>query len=259
LPAEARLQVIGVSQPIYWEAIHTRQDYDVFQDSLSARDYYMYLTIREKLDHFKSAKKGIFLTNTRHAYKHLKNAEGKLHWNTATFFTEWDPGKTLSIRFHNVVLSIQPAKKKAEQRTAQGLEEFDYKWVRVDNGAWDDAFEKAGSRPVAISLNGNLFGRAPYIGNLMLNAFPGQTMADVYDALIFLRPLEELHLSAQFNFIFTPEFKTELKRRILLMESSHLEAFLKENGCKDIDELIALIAAGEPQKKSPYTGEPGGS
>src|SRR4030095_12174401 len=103
------------------------------------------------------------------------------------------PGKTLSIRVHNVVLSIQPAKKKAEQRTAQGLEEFDYKWVRVDNGAWDDAFETAGSRAVAISLNGNLFGRAPYIGNLMLNAFPGQTMADVYDALIFLRPLEELH------------------------------------------------------------------
>lgn len=254
LPPEARLQVIGVSQPVYWEAIHTRQDYDLFQDSLSARDYYIYRTIREKMEHFKSGKKGVFLTNTRHAYKHLKNAEGKLHWNTATFFNEWDPGKTLSVRFHNVVLSIQPATKKAEQRTAQGLEEFDYKWVRLDNGAWDDAFSKAGNRPVAISLNGNTFGLTPYVGNLMLDASPGQTMADVYDAIIFLKPLEELHLSAQFNFIFTPEFKTELKRRILLMEGSHLDAFLKENGCKDIDELIALIAVGEPQKKSPYTG-----
>lgn len=55
----------------------------------------------------------------------------------------------------------------------------------MDNGLWDKAFEENGNTPVAISLNDNVYGKAGYVGNHMLNVVNGQTMYDAYDGLIF--------------------------------------------------------------------------
>ena len=44
----------------------------------------------------------------------------------------------------------------------------------------------------------------------MLDAAPGQTMYDAYDALIFLAPVETCRQTAMVDFLYTEEFKHEL-------------------------------------------------
>lgn len=251
LPAGEKIQVIGVNQPVYWEGIHSRKDYDLFQDSLAARDYFLFKVILEKMDEFKSGKKGFFLTNTRHCYKHLRGLDGSLHWNTATFFDQWYPGRTYSVRIHNVTLFVE-ATKTAVAGTSEDLDNVQYKWIRMENGIWDRAFELAGNKPVAVPLQNNVFGKASYVGNQMLDSRRDQTMYDAYDAVIFLAPLEELHVSGKFNFIFTPSFRAELKRRIELMEGEHLRAFLNENNAISVDAMIDSLAVVSPVQKNPF-------
>lgn len=252
LPEGQRIKVIGVDQPIYWEALHTRKDYDLFQDSLLARDYFLYKTILEKLDDFHSGKKAFFLTNTRHSYKHLRTKDGQLSWNCGTFFDQLFPGKTWSIRIHNVTLIVEAAAHSDGNKSTEGLEDVQYHWGRVENGIWDQAFSAAGNEPVAIPLTGNVFGNTRYEGNLMLYARADQVMSDAYDAVIFLAPLEKLHMSAQFGSIYTESFRTEVKRRIQVMQEGQIDSFLKENGVSSVDEFIESLAAGEPEKPNPF-------
>src|SRR5262249_30187332 len=158
---------------------------------------------------------------TRHAYKGIKRKGGQYFWNTGTFFAQWHPGKTHSVRLHNVSLSIQ-ALKKADPKTGEsleGMERIDFKFVRMARGLWDTAYRAHGNQPVAIPLTGNVFGQEPYIGNHQLDAKPNQKIQDAYDALIFLAPLEKLRQTAQVDFIYTPAFKEELKRRYRLIHS----------------------------------------
>ena len=94
LSESEKIQVICVDQPIYWNGIQTRKDYDLFQQSLVGRDYFMYKIISQTLDNFKSDRKGVFLTNTRHAYKGIKKTNGEFYWNTGTFLHQWHPKKS---------------------------------------------------------------------------------------------------------------------------------------------------------------------
>jgi len=250
LPPEQRIRVIGVDQPIYWEAIHTRQDYDIFQESLAARDYFMYKTILNRMDGFEQGTKAIFLTNTRHSYKHLRNREGDLFWNCATFFDQQYPGKSCSIRIHNVSLDVTGVKEVTGSTSTQGLEKMEYRWVRVASGAWDRAYAQSGSRPIAVPLRDNVFGRTKYVGNLVLAARPDQTMYDVYDAVVFLAPLEQLRFAAAMDFFYTPDFKQELRRRVELLEGDHLAQLLKDENAETLDALIEQFTKYGPEQKN---------
>jgi len=250
LPPDGRIRVIGVDQPIYWEAIHTRQDYDIFQESLIARDYFMYKTIQNRLDGFEKGAKAIFLTNTRHSYKQLRNREGGLFWNCATFFDQNFPGKACSIRIHNVSLDVLAAKEVTGSTSTEGMEKMEFRWVRVANGAWDRAFAQCGSKPVAVPLRDNAFGRTKYVGNLVLGARPDQTMFDAYDAVVFLAPLEQLRFSAGMDFFYTPAFKQELKRRITLLEGDHLPQFLRDDGAETLDAFIEQFTKYQPEQRN---------
>ena len=53
------------------------KDLEQFRKSLASYDHHMYATIRDELDGFRSKKKGVFLTNTRHAYKGIKRKDGQ--------------------------------------------------------------------------------------------------------------------------------------------------------------------------------------
>ena len=130
----------------------------------------------EAMEHFKAGKKGKLLTNTRHAYKGIKQKNGQYFWDTGTFFAQWHPGKTYSIRLHNVALSIRAIKPVDPEtsQTLQGMERLDYKFVRMARGLWDTAFRANGDRPVAIPLAHNVFGQEPYIGNHQPEALPDQ-------------------------------------------------------------------------------------
>lgn len=251
LSAEDRVKVIGVNQPIYWEGLHTKEDYTIFQESLLARDYFMYKMIMKYMNNFDSGKKGLFLTNTRHAYKGIKNRDGKLYWNTGTFFHQWHTGKTYSVRFHNMNLFIE-SEKNVKNHSTEGLERITYKWVRMGEGMWDKAFEKNGNKPVAIPFKENIFGKVPYIGNHMLNVQEGQTMYDAYDALIFLKPLEKSMFSAQMDFIYTPTFKREIERRIRVIQGDALEDFLQNKNFKNIYEYIEDICKYVPERPNPF-------
>lgn len=239
LPDSLRIKIIGVNPPIYWEAIHTWNDYELFQNSLKSRDYFMYLEILEKMGNFNGNKKGIFLCNTRHAYKGIMNSNGKLYWNTTTFFNQLNPGKTFSIRIHNATLSVENVNKYPSnaKKSTDGLDDAVYKWVKMDKGRWDSAFSMNFNEPIALPLKNTSFGQTAYIGNLMLNVKRGTTIQDAYDALIFLSPLNQLHFSATMGYIFTPQFKRETERRLRLLEGDNYENYLKENNAVDFEDF----------------------
>ncbi len=240
--ASEKIQVVCLDRAIYWEGIHNLKEYNLFQESLITRDYLFYNIISRTLDSFKSGEKGIFLTNSRHAYKNIRNSSNELYWNAGTFLSQWHPGKSYSIRFHNVTLSIQP---KLEDPT-----KYYTKWIKMENGLWEEAFKENGNAPIAISLKDNIFGKAKYVGNHMKDVAENQTMYDAYDALIFLAPLEELHFSAKFDFIYTESFKKELKRRITLLQGDQLPAFLKENEVTSVEEYIEDVTQFQKVRKN---------
>ena len=240
MPEDEQLKVIGVSNPTYWSEIKSAKDFKLFQKSMRSHDFVMYKTIVEEMDNFQSGKKGVFLTNTRHAYKGIKNKKNELYWNTGTFFHQWHPGKTTSIRFHNVQFFLEKK------------ETIIFLWDRIGGGIWDSAFEVFGNNPVAIPLKENVFGMENYVGNHMLNSAPNQTMYDAYDALIFLGPLEKMHKTAIVDFIYTREYKNELKRRLpILYSDEQLIKQFEEYSVNSLEELIDKSFVAEPQKLLP--------
>ena len=260
LPIQNRFKVVAVNAPTYWKEINTQKDVDLFRLSLAGNDYTMYKIILSYLDHFKSGDKGIFLTNTRHTYKGIKNKEGEYYWNCGTFFYLNNPGKTYSVRFHNINLSFQGKRKvdSATLRTTEGLENVIVKWVRMENGLWDSAFEIFGNTPVAFDLKDTPFGKAEYIGNHMLNAAPDQTMYDAYDALIFLAPVEKLRQTAMVDFIYTEKFKRELERRMkLLYTEKQIDKILTDYELKSLREFIDNFYIYKPEILQPLAKEIG--
>ncbi len=252
-PPEERLRVVAVSNPTWWPEIHDAEDVELFRRSLAGRDYDMYRLILEELDGFRSGKKGVFLTNTRHAYTGVRDARGAFHWNTGTFFRQWHPGKSCSIRIHNVQLALEElASEPGRPSTAEGLERVRFHWTRVDGGRWDAAFAARGNRPVAVPLGATAFGRAPYLGNHMLDAAPGQTMADAYDALVFLAPLELLRQSATMPGLWSADFLPELARRYRVQRSEEeVASELAEAGVASVEELVARTFVEEPVRRVP--------
>ncbi len=248
--SDKKIKVRAVDQPIYWEGIHTRKQYDIFLKSLVGRDYFMYKTILDMMASFKEGRKGIFLTNTRHAYKHIRNKEGALYWNTGTFFNQWHPDKTYSVRIHNATLSIERKKEADKNATSDGLGSYKYEWIQMQNGIWDHAFAENNNQPIAFSLKDNVFGRAAYVGNHMLNVEADQTMYDAYDALIFLNPLDQLHFSAKIDFIYTDAFKTELERRLRILQEGQMAEFLAKKEVGSLAEYIAQISVAQPRTKN---------
>ncbi|MFI5144045.1 MAG: hypothetical protein ACHQJ4_00485 [Ignavibacteria bacterium] len=249
LPPEKKFKVIGVSNATYWSAVRTTDDLALFRVSLASFDYTMYMRISGKLDDFNSGRKGIFLTNTRHSYKGIKDSKGNLYWNCGTFFHQWNPGKTYSIRIHNATLYIEKEVDSPDKpKTTEGMENIQFKWLRIAGGKWDEAFRLNGNVPVAITLEDTPFGKDPYVGNHMLDALPGQTMYDANDAIIFLAPLNELHRSAITNEIYTNDFKKELERRMnLLYTPDKLNQMLVDDSVKTIREYIDKEFIPEPE------------
>ena len=252
LPDSERIRVVAVGSPTYWSEIRTTRDVEVFRQGLEAYDYTMYAMIRSTLE---SGGKGIFLTNTRHAYQAIRHADGSLYWNATTYFHEREPGRAFSIHFHAPQLVIERVREDTTAaRTTQGLERIDYHWGRMEDGAWDRAFRDAGSTPVAVPLAGTAFGRAPYVGNHMLDVAPGQTMADAYDGVIFLAPLEDLHQTAFTGSIYTPEFRTELARRLTLLHSEEdLAAMIAESSASDLAGAIERAYVDRPREPLPQS------
>ena len=255
LPDSERVRVVAVGSPSYWSEIRTPRDVEVFRQGLEAYDYTMYAMIRSTLE--PSGGKGIFLTNTRHAYQAIRRADGSLYWNATTYFHEREPGRAVSIRFHAPQLVIERVRADTSgARTTQGLERIEYHWGRMEDGAWDRAFRDHGHQPVAVPLEGTAFGRAPYVGNHVLDVAPGQTMADAYDAVIFLAPLEQLRQTALVGALYTPEFRSELARRLeLLYSAEDLAAMIAEAGATDLPGYVEIAYTDRPEEPLPQSRE----
>ena len=178
-------------------------------------------------------------------------ANNEIDWNTGTFLNQWHPGKSYSVRIHNVNLFIRARLAKKSHTSTEGLDEVSYNWVRMENGLWDKTFKEMGNISLAFSLKNNIFGKSAYVGNLMLDVADNQTMYDVYDGIIFLAPLEELHFSAKIDFIYTNSFKKELKRRIQLLKGERLDSFLYEEGVATIDDYIEKLVKFQDSIKNP--------
>jgi hypothetical protein len=254
LAEEEQMRVVCVNAPTYWSEMKTAEDVTLFRQSLLSNDYTMYRVIEDEMDGFGHGRKGVFLTNTRHAYKGIRDRDMRLYWDSGTFLHERHPGKTYSIRFHNMMLSIEGerATDASTPQTTAGTERLVYTWIRMGNGLWDSAFEAMGNHPLAFPLQGNVFGAHRYVGNHMLNAAPGQTMADANDAIIFLAPIEELHNTARVDWIYTPEFKRELARRYrLLYTSEQLDAMMERARVTTLEVLIDHDCAATPREPIP--------
>ncbi len=254
LGGEAALQVFGVGSPTWWSEIQTPRDLEQFRKSLASYDHHMYATIRDELDEFQSHRKGVFLTNTRHAYRGIKRRDGQFFWNATTFFEQRFPGEVYSIRLHNVALSVLQIREPAPNtpQTAEGRERMEYKFVRMGRGLWDSAFRAAGDHPVAFPIAGNVFGEEPYIGNHQVEAMPGQKMQDAYDAVIFLAPIETLRQTALVDSLYTPAYRQELKRRYRIMYTeAQLAALFRESQVQDLEGLVEETARPRPEEPSP--------
>ena len=259
LPPGERLHCVAVSPPIYWEALHTRSDYDRFLTTLDGRDYAMYLTIRTQLDNFQSGRKGIFLTNTRHAYNNLRTRDGRTAWNTAAFFHHWDAGKTCSVRIHNLALQLTPsAAPGGGPRSAQGLDGYTLAWVRLDGGAWDAAFAQHGNTPVAIALAGTPFAATPFVGPGAQSAAADLTLGELYDATVFLAPVDRLHVSARTVFYMTPAFRRELKRRLDVLNpgAGDLHASCGVDSADACVTKLAVPTGVAPAQREPQASAP---
>ena len=254
LPEQYRLEVVAANAPVYWSAIESPKDIELFRAGLSSADYTQYRTILSRLERFADGHKGIYLTNTRHAYKDIRDVGGIPFLNAGTFFYLRHPGKTVSVRFHNVVLNVLRERPPTTdvRRTTAGMESFSYSWGRVADGLWDEAFAAHGNSPVALSLHGNVFGEAPYEGNHMHQAAPGQTMLDANDAVIFLAPLEDLHRSGKNGAMYTASFKPELARRLeLLYTPEQLRLVIESAGVSAIEAYIDATYVSEPPTPLP--------
>lgn len=248
LPEDNKIQVRGVNTPIYWESIRDRDDLKVAEGRAPlGRDYDMYKWILDDLENFRENKKGIFLTNTHHAYKALRNKNNDLFWNTGTFFHEWHKGKTYSIRFNAPFLKVEGIISNGDDNlSSDGTNRMRYSWRRAGKGIWDAAFRKNGDKPIAISLNNTIFGNTSYLGNNTHQAAPGQTMKDVYDAVIFLKPMEDLEKTASIGDIYTPNFKKELLRRLpIMMSQNMLEKMMSDNGVNTLEGLVEVLSKPE--------------
>jgi hypothetical protein len=126
----------------------------------------------------------------------------------------------------------------------------------MEDGAWDRAFRDHGHQPVAVPFEGTAFGRAPYVGNHVLDVAPGQTMADAYDAVIFLAPLEQLRQTALVGALYTPEFRSELARRLeLLYSAEDLAAMIAEAGATDLPGYVEIAYTDRPEEPLPQSRE----
>ncbi len=249
LPAEKRIRVIGVSPPSYWSEITSPEDYVRYRrDGYAGFDHDMYARALMHLGGFDGSAKGIFLTNTRHAYTGLKNAEDGYFWNAATYFSQWHPGRAYSIRFNAPFLEVKKAGEEKGPTVGSMAAGVVYGWTRADGGAWDAAFAANGGGEVAVAFEKTSFGAAPYVGNTMLSAAPGQTMADVNDAVIHLKPLESWRQTATNGAMYTPAFREELKRRLpFAYPGDELAKAMAREGAKTVDDFIDKIAAAEPE------------
>jgi hypothetical protein len=251
-----KIKVLAVNNPVYWSEIKTPEDVGLFRQSLIGNDYSMYMIILNYMANFKENRKGIFLTNTRHAYKGIKDKQNNLYWDCGTFFHQWHPGKTYSIRVHNVNLYIESKKEVSplQVKTTAGTENYNLKWVRIEKGKWDYVFREYGNKPVAFDLKDTPFGNTPYIGNHMLYAAAGQTIYDAYDALVFLAPIDSLHMTALTKKIYTDKFKKELERRYKVLETPlQINEMINRSGCSNISEYINKNFKDEPVKISPIS------
>jgi hypothetical protein len=254
LAENERIQVVAVNAATYWPEIETAEDVTLFRTSIMGNDYTMYRVIVSELEGLNGERKGIFLTNTRHAYKGIRDRQGRLYWNAGTFLHQRHPERTYSIRFHNMALSIEGEKPLdgTTPATTSGQERMIFEWIRMGDGLWDSAFAAMGNEPMAFPLEANVFGAHRYVGNHMLNAAPGQTMFDANDAIIFLAPLEELHNTAVASAIYTPAFKKELARRYgVLYTPEQMTAMMKQAGVTTLAALIDHDCAPEPREPIP--------
>lgn len=188
LPKDRQIKVRAVSTPSVWQEIHSQADWESNASNVElSRDFFMYALINEGLGGFRSSRKGIFLTNTRHAYTALRQKDGSRFRTTASLIKMWHPGKSVSIRINAPVLNVAGKRSDPNQpRSQSGEEQFEIAWTRVADGLWDEAFAAAGGALRVVPLANTPFGEAGYRGNLMLAAAPGQTMSGAYDAVMYL-------------------------------------------------------------------------
>lgn len=249
LADEAKLRVVAVSTPSLWPSIETAKDYAAAQKSLAGRDHDMYRTILDDLEEFENGRKGIFLTNTRHAYTGIRKKGGSFFWNTGTFFRQWHPGKSFSIRFHGPQLFIESIKEDGDARDQEGLSRKKYFWGRMEHGLWDSAFSAMGDRPVGFDLADTPFGVAVYAGNHMLDAAPGQTMQGAYDGLVFLKPVDDLTATAKVADMYTDTFVDEVERRLRIYRTpDELQKMMDRADVNTVRELVRFNAQPAPAK-----------
>lgn len=235
-PPGRKLRVVGVSNPVFWPGFVRREQYLEFRRVVDLnRDYTMYRVILDAMQNFEAGTKALFLTNTRHAYKAIRNQQGELYWNTGTFFHRFHPDRTAAVRIHSAQLFLsrdpQSGRKKAR---------FD----RVDDGAWDAAFAAYGRERIALTLNHGPFGVTDYVGNHMLDALPGQTLADAYDALVFWAPLETIRRSARLAAVYDESTRHELRRRLPIVFGDEDPAQARRAPVERVEEWIGARPEG---------------
>jgi hypothetical protein len=161
----------------------------------------------------RSRNKALLIMNYRHAFPHLKRAEGQAGANersdnTGGYLMEAFPGKLANVMIHSVAFLPQTS----DQQAA---------FTAIQNGRWDAAFAVLGSPNLGFNFKGSPLGEDafdyfPFIPTRM-------RYQDVFTGFVFFKPLRAHRLSwgsdvfNQSSGLLDQSFVDEILRRWRIM------------------------------------------
>ncbi|MBU2492671.1 MAG: RDD family protein [Bacteroidetes bacterium] len=193
LPISKKIHHYFADVPIDWNDM-TPDKYNIFRKRyLNNRDHEMALNIINGFNKIKKSdskrKKALVIMNYRHAFKFNKGEE-----NTAAFLFKEYPSTTANVLLNTVI--------------------FDWNFINrrpIQNGIWDEAFEKKGN--INIGFN---FEQSPF-GDDAFDLFPKSRWKklkykDVFTGFVFYKPLNEHFIQTGIPNMYDDFLDEEMRR-----------------------------------------------
>ncbi|MBF0546877.1 MAG: hypothetical protein HQM08_20725 [Candidatus Riflebacteria bacterium] len=187
-----------------WNDIKNKEEYDKYMASISTINFHDKEKSRDNIAAeniacvFKKKlfkKKALVFFNTRHAYKrNTFSVNGRELYlpSVAARLSEKFPGKVASLMM-NFVGAVRNGQTKEENPT-QG-------------GKWDAAFKVMQNIPMGFDLGNSPFGKDNFDYFAELGGVPGITYENIFDGMIFWRPLSEFTTKEGINGFWDDKYK----------------------------------------------------
>ena len=198
LPAESRVRVVLVDQAWDWSQVKVKED---VAKLTTDRDALMAEAILADMKATRDARHALFQVGFLHLPSALTPAGGGESYPSAGERLR----KVLGAQFFTVLEHGPVMGNRGGQLDG-----------RVRRGLFDEAFDRAGRKPVAFALAGSPFGAEPFDMSMDLRAYAG-TYGSAFDGYVYLGPLDADVYSSVAPGFYTDAYAREVDRRCRLM------------------------------------------